>query len=162
MSFRPMISTTGLWQQLKARLLADATLQTLLYGIGHVYVETDDYGSPERAEGLPWARIVIAPATGLWDSPDAPGLLHHQAFIVRAECNKFSGAGYDPQLALEGLHQQVLALLDNHTPDPLPGVATRVAFPIFLQRMIEPRLLWDDARQLYFMTAEYRCEVTTS
>ena len=155
-------TTTELWNVIKARLLADPVIQKLLYGPGHIFKEGEDYGEPEGDESSPWSRLVIAPAMSLWPQADAPGMLNPIAFIVRAECNNFQAPNFDKQLALEGLHKQVQTLLDGWAPDPASMGTTKVAFPIFLQRIIEPRLMWDEQRKLNFMTVEYRTEVITA
>jgi hypothetical protein len=157
-----MPSFTQFWNLVKGRLTVDAMLLTLLYGPKHVYKEGEDYSQPEGPEGKPWCRLVIAPTMSLWPQADAPGMLKPVAFIVRAECNNFLDPNYDKQAALEGLHAQVKMLLDGWAPDPASMGTTKIAFPVFLQRIIEPRLMWDDQRKLNFMTAEYRCEVITS
>ncbi len=158
----PPVETSRLWKQIRDYLDADATMIDLLYGSGHVYVEADDYALPEGEEGAPWVRVVIAPAGPLWPHDEAPGLLTRRSFIVRAECNKFDGPGYDHQLALEGVQSRIKLLLDGYVPDPIVGVATRVAFPIYYYRVIEPRILWDEMRRLYFLTTEYRTELTSA
>lgn len=157
----PLPTFTELWGLVKARLIADSVLTDLLYGNGHIYKEGDDYGSPDGDESAPWGRLVIAPATSLWPQGDAPGMLKPVAFMVRAECNDFKAPNYDSQVALEGLQAEVQRLLDGWAPDPATMGVTKVAFPVYLQRIIEPRMMWDEVRKLHFMTVEYRCEVIT-
>ncbi len=156
---RPAPQMVGLWDQIKAKLADDPTLQDLLYGAGHVYLEGEDYSRPERDEGVPWGRLVVVPALSLWPQADAPGPFQPVAFLIRAEVNRFNASGYSFQRALEGLQLQAKALLDNWVPEPIPNVVTRVSFPIFLQRIMEPRPLWDDVRKLHFTSTEYRMEV---
>lgn len=162
MTQRPPVTTSHLWPLIKAQIADDATIQDLLYGTGHVYTEAEDYSLPEGNEGEPWIRIVIAPAASLWSFFDTPGLLTPCAFIVRAECTKFDGPGYDHQLALEAVLARVQVLLDQFVPEPVVGISTRVAFPIYHHRVLEPRILWDEGRRLYFLTSEYRMELTSS
>lgn len=158
----PPIVTSHIWRQLKERLEADATLVDLLYGAGHIYTETEDYSLPEAGEGVPWMRVVIAPAGSLWPQDETIGSIVRRSFIVRTECAKFDGPGYDHQLALEAVQGRIQLLLAGYVPPTLPGIATRVAFPIYHHRVIEPRILWDDMRRLYFLTSEYRTELTSS
>lgn len=157
-----MIQLTPLWDQIKQRLINDPVVQDLLYGPGHVYLEAEDYSRPERDEGVPWMRLVVAPAMSLWPEDGAPGPTQQVAFIVRAECNRFDQIGYDHQLALEAVQQAVQNCLQHYVPPPVAGCNTWVVFPLFMQRMIEPRLLWDDLRQVFFLTSEYRCEVNVT
>lgn len=161
MTFPPIV-TSHIWTQLKTLLAGDAVMEDLLYGPGHIYTETEDYAEPEGEEGVPWIRVVIAPAGSLWPMLDAPGMFVPRSFIVKTECNKFDGPGFDHQLALEAVQARIHTLLSGYVPPTLPGIATRVAFPIFHHRVIEPRILWDEIRRVYFLTSEYRTELTAT
>jgi hypothetical protein len=156
-----MPSYQHIWDQVKVRLHDDPTLQTRMYGPGHVYLEGESYEQPERSNALPWCRLVVAAAVSLWPEPEAPGPLVQVAFIVRAECNRFQVSGYDHQLALEGLHVRVNQLLSGWAPPPIDGKGTRIIIPIHVRRPIDPRPMWDEGRGVFFVTAEYHAEAST-
>jgi hypothetical protein len=147
--------------QLKARLLADATVLDLLYNRQAVYVEGEDYSKPEGPDAEPWTRLVIVPAQSLWPDDGAPGLVVPKAFVLRAECNNFTAPQFNPQLALEGLLAAAQLSLQGYVPPAVVGFDTKVVFPIYLQRVMEPRILWYDIAKVWFLSVEYRMEVSS-
>lgn len=148
-----IIRYTELWRRLKQELSTEDMLVVL--GGGKVYIEGEDYGEPEGKVGELWGRMVIVPSQTAWPDTNAPGPITQLSFIVRSEVTgNFSRPGFIPSANLEAQQVIVYSQLDGFLPTDL--LYLRVAMPLFLQRVPQPLPLWDDPRQIWFTSSEWR------
>ena len=147
-----------IWDVILARLQS-ARMMTVLQG-GKVYKEGTDYSLPEGAETAVWGRLVIVPTQNLW--PDAVGIgpTRTLPFLTRAEVHSNNDVGYNAQKTLDAIQDECVVQLEGFV---VPRqVYVMGATPLWLARPPQALPLWDDARGLYWTSAEWRCEVTSA
>jgi hypothetical protein len=153
------IRLSDLWDGVRTRVNS-AMMQTVLGGAARVYVEGEDYGDAEGPESAPWGRVVIVPASTLWDDIDDPSDLRRIAFLIRAEFNDFRGAGYRPGVSLEAAQAEAYNQLYRWTPALTTYRAVVVALPFYRWTRPQPLPLWDEERALWWTSSQWRTQVT--
>lgn len=144
------------WQAVKAQLNT-ALMQQILNG-GKVYLQGEDYSTPEGPEGSLWGRVVVVPAQTAWPNTEADmGPTREVPFLVRAEFSDFTRPGYDVQVSLDAAQDEAENQLIGWVPTGLPRIT--VVVPIYLQNSREVYPFWDDDRGLHFNSAQFRTEV---
>jgi hypothetical protein len=143
------------WEFVKDRL-DSSTMQAALGGAGRVRLAWENYPVSEGAENQPWGRVVIVPATPIWDVIDRPGETKKEQFLVRVEFNNFGALGYNVAISIEAAHAEAYYLLDGWTPTGVRHM--QVAFPVYRYTLPQRSPLWNAEQNLYYASAEYRFE----
>lgn len=147
---------TELWAAIKTRL-STAKMQRML-GPGKIYLEGQDYSAPEAAEGKLWGRLVIVPSVSLWPSRlSAMAQTRHVAFLVRSEISDFKAVGFDSQVLLDAIQEEVEDQLTGWQPPDMTNIWA--ALPVYIHAGAQPRPMWDDKRSLHWVSSHYRLEV---
>lgn len=146
------------WPMVVVRLATPA-MATILGGAGRVYREIGQPFEPEGAENAAWGRVVVVPASTLWEPADGPGREARTAWLVRAEVHG-AGDGYDPTIPLEAAHGEAFARLHGWMPGRIETAGHVLqAFgrlPVWRETRPQPLPRWDDERGLWYMSAQYR------
>ncbi len=152
------VRVTDLWHDVVKPRLDSALMQTILGGAGRVYVEGDDYSEPEGAENQPWGRLVIVPATTLWEAVDDPSTVQPLAFLIRTEANNYTGSNYRVGVTLEAAQAEAYNRLNRWTPTGLRHAL--IAIPFYRWSRPQSLPLWDESRGLWFLSSQWRTQVT--
>lgn len=158
-----IIRYTELWNAIKVRLDTARMRKILtdnknLTDPARIYLVNDEYDTPEAPIDTLWGRLVLVPTQTAWPDDGAPGLTTKLSFLTRGEVNgSFIRKGYSHQTTLDAIQTEVYDQLYNWTPPDMEFIAVR--YPFFLNRQPQPMPLWDDTRQLYFTSAEWRTEL---
>lgn len=156
MTLMPLVRVTSFYDQVKV-LLDTSTLGDILGGLHRIYRADEDTTKPEVAGNSPWGRIVLVPTQNLWGDDTSQQTLYRKlSFLVRAELNRYVSPGYDSSYILEAVQKVCYDQLEQAqftTTDLL------VTLPVYLFRPPQALPMWDDGRQLWFTSAEYRGEV---
>lgn len=143
------------WRQVQARLSTSAMLAELTGG--RVYRASEDYAAPE-APRAPWGRLVLVPVTTLWPTGELDSAVRGINWLVRAELMPPSAPAYDPALVLEKVQQLTSEQLQGWLPPPQDGVLVRLA--VYRARPPQPMPEWEPERALWWLSSEFRCEVS--
>lgn len=155
------------WVDMQARLSTPETLGILRDGRpasavpnARVYRATEDFSEDAGPSTARWGRQVIIPAETLWPGAEVDSWYRGAGWLVRSEMNDFTGAGYDPTIPLERLQQIAYEQLNGWAPTPGPTTDYMVTRPIWRQRPPQPMPEWDGDRELWWMSSEFRGELT--
>ncbi len=158
----PMQATHGasarldrFWKAVQVRLTTAETT-TLLAG-GRVYIGTEDFSRPAGDLTAAWGRQVIVPTATLWPGAEMDPSWRGAGWLVRSEINHFAGVGYDPGIPLERLQQIAFEQLAGWIPTAT-GLIARLA--VYRQRAPQGMPELDVDRDVWWMSSEYRCEVS--
>jgi hypothetical protein len=145
-----------LWVLMKARLATPLTLDVL--GGGKVYLAYEDYGSPEGPLTRAWGRQIILPGETLWPGAEVDPGFRGVNWLIRSEMHKPSAGTYDVALALEQLQQIAYDQLQGWAPSPADGLLVRLRIWRARGPQAMPEL--DEARGMWWLSSEFRCEAT--
>lgn len=152
---QPQIDLAELWDAIVAQLSV-ADVDAVLGGANRVYKVEENFKRPEGAKNTPWGRLVVVPTLQLWGE-NPYSFFRPVSFLVRAEFNSYISSGYDVSYILEATHRLCLSLLTGFAPAMSTSL---VAVPVWQNTPPAALPLWDDRRQMWFSSAEYRCEVS--
>lgn len=152
------VAYKDVWSAIKTRLLNSVDLSVALGGANRIYLEGNH---PERPEGTTedgfWGRVILMSQSALWDTTDTRDKTIAFGLAVKVEFNNYRNQGYDANISLDAAHLQINRYLQGWT---IPKTTTVMgALPFFLYRGQDPMPLYDSARDLFFKTAFYRCEL---
>lgn len=144
-----------IWDHLRT-LLPSTRMLSILQG-GKVYIEGDNYTTPEGAETAFWGRLIIVPSARMWEDQVGTGKTQSMSFLTRAECHPNWVVGTRPDKMLAGIQDEAYKLLDGYVLPRLTYVMG--ALPLWQARPPQPLPLWDEERGVYFSSAEWRTEL---
>lgn len=150
----PDIRLNEFWMALKTRVNS-ARIQELVRGANRIHLSSDDYPTEEGAR--PWGRVVITPvvtAFEIMNNPAQPRLLN---WLMVAEWSNFEASSLPPNRPLESIHAELYNLLQDWEPVGL--TKARISQAVYRWTSPQSLPMFDDARNVWFTSAEYRCNV---
>lgn len=151
------IRTWEMWDHLRV-LLASVRMLELLQG-GKVYLEGDDYTTPDGPEDKIWGRLILVPSQRMWEDQIGTGPTRSISFLTRAEAHPNFVPGTRVDKLLDAIQVEVETLLTGHI---VPRMTYMMgALPMWQARPPQPLPLWDEDRGMYFTSSEWRTELAT-
>ncbi len=157
----PMQATHGasprldrFWKAVQVQLTTTETT-TLLAG-GRVYRDSEDFSRPDGELNAAWGRQVIVQSETMWPSRVIDPSWRGVGWLVRSEMNHFAGVGYDPSTPINRLQQIAFEQMTGWMPSVV-GLVARIA--VYEERP-PGALKLDVDRDVWWMSSEYRCEVS--
>lgn len=144
-----------LWQAVRTRLNSGDVLGVLLGGKN--WIVWEDYSAPEGDLSKAWGRQIVKPVETMWPAAEVETSYRGVNFLVVSEMWWYR-TGYNPATALERLQQLDFMLLQGWAPTGLNGVLVRQA--LYRYRGPQQTPMWDEDRRIWWLSSEYRCEVT--
>lgn len=157
------VNPAPFWQDVKARLSTAEALRILqndrpdLHPLGRVYLAHEDYSRPVGATGARWGRLEVVPTTTLWPAAETEPGYRGLGWLVRSVANV--EAGSDPGTMLNRLQTIAWEQLNGWAPKNQPKGYMAVR-PIWRQRGPQPMPEWDPDRKLWWLSSEFRAEIT--
>lgn len=157
------VSTEPFWMDLQTRLTTPETLEILqdgrpdLHPLGRVYRGTEDYSKAVGDANRKWGRQVIVPTATLWPSTETEPGWRGVGWLVRSEMN--APPGTNPGLGLGRLQQIAFGVSVGWAPkNAARGYMT--VRPVWRERGPQSMPEWDVERELWWLSSEYRVEIT--
>lgn len=140
----------GLWEAFKERLRTQ--LGPADPAAVYRYGETDIW---EGAQENQWWRVAIVPVTTAFPTQELAGRFISIPFLIRTEVHMPTSAPAHPKL--EDLQADAFAALHGWKPEGLNFA--KVQRRIWRESPPQAMPLWDDERDLWYLSAQYRVVV---
>lgn len=141
------------WAAIRDRI-DTPTMQRSLGGRERIYRPTDRVPEQEAEPSAVWGRVVMRPT--LWPSLAEPGAPRNVSWLMMVQFNDFAAKGYDVDVAMQAVHEEIYLRLDNFVP-----VGSRLIVWVPIWRFADPpaAAIYDGSRRLWISNAEYRSQV---
>lgn len=145
-----------LWDLLRARLNGSAETMQILSG-GKNYLVWEDWSKPEGSLEKFWGRQVLKPSETLWPAVEVDPSYRGVGWLLVSEVWWYR-EGWNPLISLERLQQLAYSLWMGYSPPVTDGMLVRL--PIWRHRAPHPTPQWDEDRRMWWISSEWRTEVT--